>query len=110
MTRTVRTTTATEAPAATSWTAANWAAPAATKTDIPSASNAESPLPIAAAPKAVPNGTRASKTGEIALAPETKASPADAALDSCPEAPSRPRVRLPGRIFGGGLRSRLLPG
>src|SRR5918994_5864134 len=76
MTSTVRTTTATEAPAEMSGIAANWAAPAATNTDIPSASTGENPLPAAAAPKASPNGSRANKTGTIALAPERNAAAA----------------------------------
>src|ERR671910_2263784 len=73
MTSTVRTTTATEAPAEMSGIAANWAAPAATNTDIPSASTGENPLPAAVAPKASPKGRRASNTGKIAFAPAKKA-------------------------------------
>jgi hypothetical protein len=76
MTSTVRTTTATEAPAEMSWTAANWAAPAATITDIPSASTGENPLPAALAPKASPNGSMANKMGTIALAPAANAAAA----------------------------------
>src|SRR5215203_1735315 len=72
MTSTVRTTMATEAPAEMSWTAANWAAPAATITDIPSASTGENPLPAAVAPK----GSRANNTGTMALAPATNAATA----------------------------------
>src|SRR5215203_3943269 len=76
MTSTVRTTMATEAPAEMSWTAANWAAPAATITDIPSASTGENPLPAAVAPKASPKGSRANNTGTMALAPATNAATA----------------------------------
>src|SRR5215212_6262990 len=76
MTSTVTTTTATEAPPEMSWTAANWAAPAATQTDMPSDSMGENPLPVAVAPKASPNGSRANNTGTIALAPETNAAAA----------------------------------
>jgi len=46
-------------------------------TDIPSACTTESPLPVAVAPKATPNGSKASNTGTIALVPERNAAPGD---------------------------------
>lgn len=64
---------AADAPADSSGIAANCAAPAKTNTDMASASRAESPLPIAVAPKATAKGIRASKTGTIAFAPQTNA-------------------------------------
>ena len=78
--------TATEAPAETSGTTANCAAPAATNTDIPSVSRAKIPLPAAVAPKASPNGSRANKTGTIALAPDERTPPRGmpSLVDGCP--------------------------
>ena len=104
MTRTVKTTTATEAPAAISWIAASCAAPAKTITDMASASRVESPLPIAVAPKATAKGIKATKTGTMAFAPETNAAALeDAVLGSSGIGPSRPRAMLLVRIS----RSRL---
>src|SRR5512133_3503380 len=76
MMSTVRTTTATEAPADHRGTAASCAAPATMNTDMPSASMGENPLLVAVAPKASPNGSRANNTGTIAFAPETNAAAA----------------------------------
>ena len=98
-TRTVRATTATDAPAEISGIAANCAAPAKTITDMASALSAENPLPIAVAPKATPKGIRASKTGTMTFAPETKAATLeDAVLGSSGIAPSRSRAMLLVRI------------
>jgi hypothetical protein len=111
MTRTVKTTTATDAPADISGIAANCAAPAKTITDMASVSRAESPLPIAVAPKATPKGIRASKTGTMAFAPETNAALEDTVFGSSLMVPSRTWAMLLGRIssFNRGFWSQLLP-
>jgi hypothetical protein len=78
--------------------AANCAAPAKTKTDMPSASMVESPLSIAVAPKATPNGIRASNTGTMAFAPATNAAAGDSVFGSSSIAPWTSLAMLSGRI------------
>jgi hypothetical protein len=75
-----------------------------------SVSRVESPLPIAVAPKANPKGTKASKTGTMAFAPETNAAVEGAVFGSSSLAPSRSKAMLLGRnsSFDRGFRSRLL--
>jgi hypothetical protein len=95
---------ATEAPADSSGIAANRAAPAKTKTDMPSASMVESLLSIAVAPKATPNGIRASNTGTMAFAPATNAAAGDSVFGSSSIDPWASLAVLSGRI-----RPRLVP-
>ena len=80
---------ATDAPADISGITASCAAPAKTNTDMASVSRAESPPPIAVAPKATAKGIRASKTGTIAFVPETNAAAGDAGFGPSSIAPLR---------------------